>query len=221
MSSQTTLDHGPMKKLPKASRKTSTAAKKTARPTKKAQSPTRVTRPSTKRSEVRRYAAFLRGVSPTNAEMPELKRCFERAGFSDVKTVLASGNVVFSAPAASEAALAKRAEAAMQSQLGHSFLTIVRSVAALRALLEKDPFSSFRLAANAKRVVTFMKRAPNAKLETPIALESARIVCVIGSEAYSAYVPGPRGPVFMTLIEKTFGKDITTRTWDTVKKVAR
>jgi len=25
----------------------------------------------------------------------------------------------------------------------------------------------------------------------------------------------------MTLIEKTFGKDVTTRTWDTVKKVAR
>ncbi len=25
----------------------------------------------------------------------------------------------------------------------------------------------------------------------------------------------------MTLIEKTFGKDVTTRTWETVKKVAR
>jgi len=27
--------------------------------------------------------------------------------------------------------------------------------------------------------------------------------------------------VFMSLIEKTFGKDVTTRTWDTVKKVAK
>lgn len=232
MSSRITRDHGPMKKLPKAPRKTSTAAKKpskkaarlkqkSARPTKKAPAPTKVTRPSTKPSKVRRYAAFLRGVSPMNAKMPELKRCFERGGFTDVKTVLASGNVVFSAPAASEAALAKRAETAMQAQLGHSFLTIVRSVAALRAILERDAFSSFRLAANAKRVVTFMKRAPKTKLETPLALESARIVCVVGSEAYSAYVPGPRGPVFMTLIEKTFGKDITTRTWDTIKKVAK
>jgi hypothetical protein len=25
--------------------------------------------------------------------------------------------------------------------------------------------------------------------------------------------------VFMTLIERTFGKDVTTRTWDTVRKV--
>jgi len=30
---------------------------------------------------MRRYAAFLRGVSPMNAKMPELKRCFEAAGF--------------------------------------------------------------------------------------------------------------------------------------------
>ena len=37
----------------------------------------------------------------------------------------------------------------------------------------------------------------------------------------AAYVPGAKGPVFMTLIEKTFGKDVTTRTWDTVQKVAR
>jgi hypothetical protein len=38
---------------------------------------------------------------------------------------------------------------------------------------------------------------------------------------YSAYLPNPKGAVFMTLIEKTFGKEVTTRTWDTVAKVAR
>jgi uncharacterized protein (DUF1697 family) len=43
-----------------------------------------------------RYVAFLRGVSPMNAKMPELKKCFESAGFTDVKTLLSSGNVVFS-----------------------------------------------------------------------------------------------------------------------------
>ena len=44
-----------------------------------------------------RYVAFLRGVSPMNAKMAELKRCFEHAGFEEVKTVLSSGNVVFTA----------------------------------------------------------------------------------------------------------------------------
>jgi hypothetical protein len=32
-------------------------------------------------------------------------------------------------------------------------------------------------------------------------------------------VPSPRGAVFMGLIERTFGKDVTTRTWDTIRKV--
>jgi hypothetical protein len=31
----------------------------------------------------------------------------------------------------------------------------------------------------------------------------------------------PRGAVFMTMIERTFGKALTTRTWETVGKVAR
>lgn len=170
---------------------------------------------------VQRLAAFLRGVSPMNAKMPELKKCFEAAGFTDVKTVLSSGNVVFSARAASEAPLASRAEKAMEKHLGRTFLTIVRSVDALRELLDDDPYSSFRLPANAKRVVTFLRDAPSAKLSLPLELDGARILRVKGKEVFSAYVPSPRGPAFMTLIEKTFGKDVTTRTWETIKKVAR
>jgi hypothetical protein len=47
-----------------------------------------------------------------------------------------------------------------------------------------------------------------------------RILALNGREIFTAYVPGPKGPVFMPLIEKSFGKDVTTRTWDTVKKCA-
>ena len=86
-----------------------------------------------------RYAAFLRGVSPMNAKMPELKAAFEAAGFTDVKTVLSSGNVVFSATRASESSLQRKAEAAMGERLGKEFLTIVRPVDALRELLASDP----------------------------------------------------------------------------------
>lgn len=42
-----------------------------------------------------RFTAFLRGVSPANAKMPELQAAFESAGFARVRTVLSSGNVVF------------------------------------------------------------------------------------------------------------------------------
>ena len=38
----------------------------------------------------------------------------------------------------------------------------------------------------------------------------------------SAYLPTGKGPVFMNMIEKAAGgKDQTTRTWDTLAKVAR
>lgn len=169
----------------------------------------------------RRYVAFLRGVSPMNCKMPELKRALEQAGFEDVKTLLSSGNAVFSARAKSEAALAKQAEAAMTKHLGKSFFTLVRSVASLQDLLAADPFGSFRLPSGSKRVVTFLSAPPASKPKLPIALDGARILALQGDTVFSAYVPGPKGPVFMTLLEKTFGKSITTRTWDTVTKCTK
>jgi uncharacterized protein (DUF1697 family) len=86
--------------------------------------------------------------------MPELKRCFETVGFTDVKTVLSSGNVVFNARAAPDASLERTAEAAMNKQLGVAFLAIVRSLDALCAILASDPYGAFRLAHGAKRVAT-------------------------------------------------------------------
>ncbi len=156
-----------------------------------------------------------------NAKMPELKRAFEKAGFSDVKTLLSSGNVVFSAPKTTNAALQKRAEAAMQSALGRTFMTFVRPADELKALLESDPYQRFRLSPKAKRVITFLRVEPKPKPRLPIEQDDARILALRGTEVLSAYVSGPQGPVFMTLLEKTFGKEITTRTWDTVKKAAQ
>jgi uncharacterized protein (DUF1697 family) len=170
---------------------------------------------------MRRYAAFLRAVSPMNAKMPELKRAFELAGFTDVKTVLSSGNVIFSAPAASSQRLERMAEDAMTEHLGRAFLTIVRPVDALRKILASDPYISFRLKPGSKRVVTFLRGRLTARLDLPIELHGSRILSRKGSEVFSVYVPSPRGPVFMSLIERTLGKDITTRTWETVMKVAR
>src|SRR3954469_17791617 len=81
--------------------------------------------------------------------------------------------------------------------------------------------SQIPAAVDAKRVVTFLREPRGNELALPIELDGARILSVQGTEVFSAYVPGPKGPVFMTLIEKTFGKDVTTRTWDTVRKVAK
>ncbi|MCW5658089.1 MAG: DUF1697 domain-containing protein [Burkholderiaceae bacterium] len=167
-----------------------------------------------------RYVALLRGVSPMNARMPELKRCFEGAGFTRVKTVLASGNVVFDARQAAEATLQRRAEAAMQAGLERGFLTIVRSVDFLQDLLAEDPYQRFGVPAQAKRVVTFLRTTPATRLALPIERDGARILAMTEREVFTAYLPSDKGPVFMSLIEKAFGTDITTRTWDTVRKCA-
>ena len=166
------------------------------------------------------YAAFLRGVSPMNARMPELKKAFEAAGFTDVRTVLSSGNVIFQARAAGARELEQRAELAMSRRIGRTFPTIVREVEALRVLLASDPWGRFELAAGSKRVVTFLRAVPRSLPALPVAEDGARILCLLGTEALSAYIPGPRGPTFMRLIERTFGEDVTTRTRDTVRKVA-
>jgi uncharacterized protein (DUF1697 family) len=150
--------------------------------------------------------------------MPELKRSFEAAGFTNVKTVLSSGNVVFDARSASESSLERKAEASMQDSLGRAFYTIVRPITVLRSLLETDPFAAFAVPTSAKRVVSFLRDPSTAKLKLPIESDGARILNVTGREVFTAYVPSDKGPLFMKLIETTFGREVTTRTWETVKK---
>lgn len=151
--------------------------------------------------------------------MSELCSSFEAAGFSDVKSVLGSGNLVFAASARSLPAIERQAEAGMKKVLGKSFLTIVRPIAELEELLERDPFKAFRLQPGSKRVVSFLRSAPRPAPKLPIEKDGARILSLEHAAVFSAYVPSPRGPVFMTLIEKAFGQEVTTRTWDSVRKV--
>ena len=165
-----------------------------------------------------RYVAFLRGVSPMNAEMTALKRAFEAAGFSEVRTLLSSGNVVFNARASSLDALQRRAEKAMHSELGSSFNAIVRSTQYLRELIASDPFADFRLSPDAKRVVTFLRNPVGPSVKLPIERDGATILKLAGAEVFTAYTLSAKGPVFMSLLERTFGKDVTTRTLATVQK---
>ncbi len=155
-----------------------------------------------------------------NLKMADLKRVCEGTGMTDVKTVLSSGNVVFSAPAKSEAGLVRQLEAAMSKDLGRTFFTVIRHAKALAELIQADPYGAFRLPANAKRVVTFLREPPKAKPVLPLERDGVRVLTIRDREIFTAYLPNPRGPVFMTMIEKTFGTDLTTRTWDTVRKCA-
>jgi uncharacterized protein (DUF1697 family) len=167
-----------------------------------------------------RFVAFLRGVSPLNAKMPELKAAFEVAGFGNVRTVLSSGNVVFDADETDENALERMAERAMRATLGRDFYTIVRASAELARLLADDPYTRHGVPAHAKRVVTFLRGTAVPRVALPLAQDHASVFHAAGREVFTAYVGTDRGPVFMRLIERAFGTNATTRTVDTVAKCA-
>ena len=168
-----------------------------------------------------RFVALLRGVSPMNLKMTDLKRCLEAAGFTEVKTILSSGNVAFDTRNRSEAELERALDSAMEKHLGRSFPVIIRSSQYLQDLVASDPFAKFKFPAGAKRVVTFLHSKPKVLLELPIEAEGAKILAVENREVLTAYVPGPKGGAFMGVIERALGKDVTTRTWESVMKCAK
>ncbi|MBS0506621.1 MAG: DUF1697 domain-containing protein [Proteobacteria bacterium] len=167
-----------------------------------------------------RYVAFLRGVSPMNASMPALKACLEDAGFTRVRTILSSGNVAFDARGLSEALLESCIEQAMQVALGRSFYTIVRPVVYLQDLLATDPYACHGVPPQAKRVISFLRTARQPRVALPLQQNRATVLCLRGREVFTAYEPTPGQPVFMRLIEKAFGVEVTTRTWETVARCA-
>lgn len=167
-----------------------------------------------------RFVAFLRGVSPLSAKMAELKRAFEAAGFGSVRTVLSSGNVIFDAPATDERELERLAEQSMSATLGRSFYTIVRASSHLRHLVALDPYARHGIPGHAKRIVSFLREARKPRVALPLARDHASVFCQIDREIFTAYVPTDKGPVFMQLIERAFGAEVTTRTLDTVARCA-
>ena len=98
-------------------------------------------------------------------------------------------------------------------------MTFVRPVAELEKMLAFDPYKGARLDGAAKRIVTFVRKPP-AKLELPIDKDLTKILRIEDNVVFSAYWPNPKGPLFMTLLKKTFGEDQTTRTLDTIARVA-
>jgi uncharacterized protein (DUF1697 family) len=167
-----------------------------------------------------RHVAFLRGVGPGKPKMADLKRSFEAAGFHHVRTVLSSGNVAFDADERDTSRLERVIEDATRTSLGRGLRAMVRRAADLERLLASDPFEGFDLPAGAKRVVTFLRRPAEPEIVLPLERDGARILRRAGSEVFTACVPAGKGPVFMVLLERTFGTDLTTRTLETVRRCA-
>jgi uncharacterized protein (DUF1697 family) len=154
------------------------------------------------------YVALLRGIMPMNPNMrgEKLRGVFEGLGFTNVHTVIASGNVVFDSPSKDQAALETKIEKELPKRLKFESATIIRSKEELQALVKKNPFKDAKHSANSYLIVTFFKdtkQAPGGVLCNIIDTKSAKT------------------PDMMRILEKKFGKQITTRTWATVGRILK
>ncbi len=88
-----------------------------------------------------RYAAFLRGINlgAINLSMAELADALADAGFTNLRTVLATGNVLLESSAES-AAVRRTAEAALRARFGYDAWVLVYDVDTARRLLDAYPF---------------------------------------------------------------------------------
>jgi len=127
---------------------------------------------------------------------------------------------VFDSDLIDESEIEKIAEEAMAKNLGRSFFTIVRTAQSLANLLNSDPYVLHGIPSNAKRVVTFMRETRKPLIELPLTQDNASVFLLGERVAFTAYVPTDKGAIFMRLIERAFGKDVTTRTVETVAKCA-
>jgi uncharacterized protein (DUF1697 family) len=92
-----------------------------------------------------RYIAFLRAINVGGHNvvgMAALRELFSGLGFSHVETFIASGNVIFEARSAADRLLEKKIEKHLESALGYSVATFVRTDEEVRAISVCKPFSS-------------------------------------------------------------------------------
>ncbi|HEX6036647.1 DUF1697 domain-containing protein [Longimicrobium sp.] len=95
-----------------------------------------------KASPSQRYVAFLRAINvgKRQVKMDRLRAIFEEAGFDDVETFIASGNVIFTAPAQDSRALERRIEGVLKEALGFEVETFLRTPAELDSIARYRPF---------------------------------------------------------------------------------
>ena len=91
-----------------------------------------------------RYAALLRAINVggRSGKMSDLCALFEQARLWDMKSVIASGNVLFTSRAGDTAALERRIEAALRKGLGYDVETFIRDADDLDAIVAHDPFDT-------------------------------------------------------------------------------
>jgi len=174
------------------------------------------------------YAAFLRGINVGGhnpVPMQVLKKAFESLRFKNVRTVLASGNVLFNAPGAGGAPLGRKIEEKLAKTFGRDIDVLIRTVEELRALSASQPFRGIPVTPQTRFYVTFMSKMPREDLQLPYTSPRGNFTILRASrhEVCSVLKLTPdSGTVdMMQILDKKFGRKITTRNWQTLVRMLK
>ena len=172
------------------------------------------------------YVALLRGINVgghAKLSMSDLRTIFDGLGYSDVRTYIQSGNVVFRTPE-KPASMAATIEARLVEVLGLAVPVVIRTGTQLASALARNPLAD-GTRDTGRLHVTFLATAPAAAARTGALDADAHLpdeFRVMGREVY-VHCPNGYGRTKLTnaYFERALGVAATTRTVKTVAELAR
>lgn len=167
--------------------------------------------------------AFLRATNVGGKNMiamAELRGLFAPLGFEGVRTLGASGNVVFTASGRSQAMLKGRIEKALARKIGGDVRVMLRTPGELRAAVRVSPFDGMAKG-EVTRYVTFLDAPAPAKAPSCTPNGDLEVVAQRGREIFSVAcrVKGRFGNP-NAFVEKALKEPATSRNWNVVKALA-
>jgi len=172
-----------------------------------------------------RLVAFLRAVNVGGrvVRMDRLKKLFEDAGFANVETFIASGNVIFDAGTKKLAAIERAIEKQLHDALGYEVHTFVRTCAELRNVAAHKAFAAAAIDAATAFNVAFVGNPLDAKAKKALMTLKTTLddFHVSGREIYwLSKAKQSESKISNAVFEKTLGCRSTVRGINTIRKMA-
>ncbi|MEP0264301.1 DUF1697 domain-containing protein [Dokdonia sp.] len=173
------------------------------------------------------YVAFLRGINVNGhhkVPMVQLRVEMETLGFTNIITILNSGNVLFDTEVHDEELLEKKVTEHLEKVFGFPIPTMVRSAETIYQLLKSDPFKDIVMTKDIRLYISFLKDTTEADLQTPWTSEDNAYTILVKQEKTILSVLDVsinKTPKAMKALESFFGKNITTRNWNTIKRIEK
>jgi uncharacterized protein (DUF1697 family) len=171
------------------------------------------------------YVALLRGINVGGHKpvaMAALRDLLAELGFSEVQSVLQSGNLVFRSRPREGATLERLLEGEARKRLALETDVMVRTSQEWAGVLAGNPFRREAQRDPGHLVAMFLKAAPAGDRVEALraAITGPEVMRVSGREAFIVYPDGiGRSRLTNALIEKTLGTRGTARNWNTVLKI--